>query len=255
MLPQMARTYATITRETALRIKLIMTDVDGTLNSGGDELSPEVSQAMHDLKEHGIMVGLVSGRTDPMLVAMASGLDIGGPLIAENGAVARMSYRSALVDLGYSRQPAIHALEKLKIKYPGRIKEREDNAERLIDIVCRADGIEVEELRDCVRDVQLLDSTYILHLMQKGIDKGTTLKRLLGLMDGQQIKPEEVLVVGDSMTDLSLFKLFTQSVLIPNPDLPETDKKTLRKVARYITEHGAGRGFAEVALHIISART
>ena len=251
----MIQPYTRITRETALRIKLIMTDVDGTLNSGGDELSPAVSHAMHNLKEHGIMVGLVSGRTDPMLVAMASGLDIGGPLIAENGAVARMTYKSGLVDLGYSRQPAVEALEKLKARYPGRIREREDNAERLIDIVCRADGIAMEDLRNCVGDVQLLDSTYILHLMQKGIDKGTTLKRLLGLMDGPKIRPDEVLVVGDSMTDLSLFKLFTQSVLIPNPDLPEMDKKTLRKSARYISEHGAGEGFAEVVLHIINART
>lgn len=100
-----------------------------------------------------------------------------------------------------------------------------------------------------------MDSTYILHLMQKGIDKGTTLKKLLELMDWPVVKPEEVLVVGDSMTDLSLFKLFTQSVLIPNPDLPETDKRTLRRSARYISKHGAGEGFAEVVLHIISART
>jgi hydroxymethylpyrimidine pyrophosphatase-like HAD family hydrolase len=232
-----------------------MTDVDGTLNSGGDELNPAVSHAMQNLKEHGIMVGLVSGRTDPMLVSMSSGLDIGGPLIAENGAVARMTYKSPLVDLGHSRQPALEALKKLNARYPGRIREREDNAERLIDIVCSADGIAVEDLRNCVGDVQLLDSTYILHLMQKGIDKGTTLNRLLELVDRPKIKPEEVLVVGDSMTDLSLFKLFTQSVLIPNRDLPETDKKTLRKSARYISKHGAGEGFAEVVLHIINART
>jgi HAD superfamily hydrolase (TIGR01484 family) len=251
----MIQPYAKIARETALRIKLIMTDVDGTLNSGGDALNPAVSHAMHSLKRSGIMVGLVSGRTDPMLVAMASSLDIGGPLIAENGAVARMTYKSNLVDLGYSRQPAVEALEKLKARYPGRISEREDNAERLIDIVCRADGIDMEDLRNCVRDVQLLDSTYILHLMQKGIDKGTTLKRLLGLMHGPEISPDEVLVVGDSMTDLSLFKLFTQSVLIPNPDLSEIDKKTLRKSAGYISDHGAGDGFAEVVLHIINART
>lgn len=251
----MIQAYTKITRETALRIKLIMTDVDGTLNSGGDALSPAVAHAMQNLKGHDIMVGLVSGRTDPMLVAMASGLDIGGPLIAENGAVARMTYKSGLVDLGYSRQPAVQALEKLKARYPGCIQEREDNAERLIDIVCRADGIDIKDLRNCVGDVQLLDSTYILHLMQKGIDKGTTLKKLLGLMQGPKIRPDEVLAVGDSMTDLSLFKLFTQSVLIPNPDLPELDKKTLRKSAKYISDHGAGDGFAEVALHIINART
>ena len=250
----MTRPYTTITPETARRLKLIMTDVDGTLNSGGDALSPVVSQAIQGLRQTGMMVGLVSGRTDPMLVAMAAALYIGGPLIAENGAVARMSYKGGLVDLGYSRQPALEALEKLKAKYPGRIHEREDNAERLIDIVFRADGLAVTELKKLVKDVQLLDSTYILHLMQKGVDKGTTLKRLLELMENVHIKKDEVMVVGDSMTDLSLFKLFTQSVLIPNPDLPEPDKKALRKSATYISDRGAGDGFAEVALHIINAR-
>ncbi len=250
----MIQPYTRITRETALRIKLIMTDVDGTLNSGGDELSPAVAHAMQNLKEHGIMVGLVSGRTDPMLVAMAAGLEIGEPLIAENGAVARMTYKSGLVDLGFSRRPAIEALEKLKVKYPGRIHEREDNAERMIDIVCRAEGIAIEDLKKCVGEVQVLDSTYILHLMQKGIDKGNTLKRLSGA-DGRAEDQSGRGTGGGRFYDRP-FPLQTVHIKCSysQPDLPEIDEKKLRKSARYISDHGAGDGFAEVVLHIINAR-
>jgi hydroxymethylpyrimidine pyrophosphatase-like HAD family hydrolase len=251
----MVKSYQGLTRETAKRIKLIMADVDGTLNTGGDQVSPAVSDAIHQLQKSDIVVGLVSGRTDPMLKAMAADLEIGGPLIAENGAVARLTPHGNLVDLGYSRQPALKGLEKLKACYPGMIWEREDNQERMIDLVFRADGITPDEIKRCVEDAQVLDSTYILHIMQKGIDKGKTLKRLLGQMDGATIKPDEVLVIGDSMTDLSLFKLFPESVLVPNPDIPEADRKILRNTARYTSDRGAGEGFVDVALHIIHART
>lgn len=251
----MIKSYCKITPGTASRIKLVMADVDGTLNTGGDQVSPAVSGAIRRLKESGIIVGLVSGRTDPMIQSMATRLDLGGPLISENGAVARLTCGGSHVDLGHSRQPALQALEKLKATYPGKIQEREDNTERLIDMVFRADGLSLEEIKACVADVQVLDSTYILHLMQKGIDKGKTLQRLLGRLDGAKIKPDEVLVIGDSMTDLSLFQLFPESVLIPNPNIPQADRETLRKAARYISDNEAGDGFTEAALHIIHART
>ena len=251
----MVKSYQSLTRETAKRIKLIMADVDGTLNTGGDIVSPAVSDAMHQLQKSGIAVGLISGRTDAMLRSMAMDLKISGPLIAENGAVARLTPRGELLDLGYSRQPALKGLEKLKACYPGRIWEREDNRDRMIDMVFRADGITPEEIKSCVEDVQVLDSTYILHMMQKGIDKGGTLKRLLGQMDGAAVRPDEVLVIGDSMTDLSTFKLFPESVLVPNPNIPEADRIILRNTASYISDHGAGEGFVEVALHIIHERT
>jgi HAD superfamily hydrolase (TIGR01484 family) len=250
----MVKSYRSLTAETARKFKLVMTDVDGTLNTGGDTVSPEVAGAVRLLKESDIIVGLVSGRTDPMLQAMAHNMNIDGPLIAENGAVARLTCQRRHVDLGYSRQPAAEALEKLKAQYPGKIREREDNADRIIDLVFWADDVTMDEIKACAGDVQVLDSTYILHLMQKGIDKGKTLKRILGMMDSHRTRPDEVLVVGDSMTDLSLFKIFPESVLVPNPNIPETDRQALKEAARYISDHEAGEGFVEVAEHIIRLR-
>jgi hydroxymethylpyrimidine pyrophosphatase-like HAD family hydrolase len=251
----MAQSYRNITPEAARRIKLIMADVDGTLNTGGDELSPAVRDVIDGLQKQGIIIGLVSGRTDPLLVRMATDLGIGGPLISENGAVARLTPDGGLVDLGFSRRPALEALEQLKARYPGRILEREDNSERLIDVVFWADGIPAGELKKGLKGVQLLDSTYILHLMPKGIDKGKTLLKLLGRINPGKLVKGEVLVAGDSMTDLSLFKLFPLSILIPNPNIPAADSRILRKSSMYISDHEAGEGFVEVASHIINVRT
>jgi len=251
----MAQSYRSISPDLARQIKLVMADVDGTLNSGGDSVSSSVSEAISRLEGYGISVGLVSGRTDALLKAMAQSLGISGPIIAENGGIARLTANGNLVDLGYSRQPAVKALKQLKTKYPGCIKEREDNSDRLIDIVFWAKEIPPEELRSRLKDVQLLDSGYILHLMQNGISKGKTLMGLLGQIGDSRLLPEEVLVIGDSTTDLSLFELFPESVLIPNPRISAEDRQILHNVVRYVSDHEHGEGFTEVALHILNAKT
>jgi len=227
-----------------------MADIDGTLNEGGDEVIPEVTQTVLKLEAKGILVGLVSGRTGPMLQKMAGLLDINGPLIAENGAIARLSPTSTPLELGYSKQPAATALAKLKHLYPGRITERWDNSERLVDIVFQAEGVPIEELRRQLPDVQVLDSRYIMHLMQKGISKGQTLLNILPKVESN-IGVDEVIVAGDSATDLSLFENFPRSVLVRNPRIPPEESIMLQKAACYISEHEQGYGFAEVAAFIL----
>jgi HAD superfamily hydrolase (TIGR01484 family) len=233
----------------AKKIKLIMTDVDGTLLASGNTLSHEVSEAIHFLQQTGIVIGLVSGRTLSLLESMAREFNLTGPIIAENGAIAKLSPDTELMNLGYSRQPAIDALHKLKKLYPGAIWEREDNAQRFIDIVIRADGVSIEEIREQIKPTQLLDSGYILHLMQEGIDKGKTLVKVLDEM--KEYTCHETMIFGDSVTDLSLFELFPNNVLVMNPGLPEGQAEILEKKAAYVSEKQYGEGFTEVALHIV----
>jgi phosphoglycolate phosphatase (TIGR01487 family) len=250
----MAQSYREIVPELARQVRLVMTDVDGTLTQGGDSLSSAVLEAIRRLEKGGIMVGLVSGRMLPRLESMASGLGVSGPIIAENGGVAKLKAGSELVDLGYSREPAIKALERLKRLFPNAIEERADNQYRLVDVVFRSHGVQVEELTRHLEDAELLDSGYILHLMQKGVSKGGTLVRLLAEIGDGDLSPEEVLVLGDSSTDLSLFQLFPHSVLIINPRLAPEQRQELQEAAEYASDLTFGEGFAEVAFHILDAR-
>jgi hydroxymethylpyrimidine pyrophosphatase-like HAD family hydrolase len=245
----MVASFRYITFDLAKRVKLIMTDVDGTLLARGNILSNEVAEALSALRQAGIVIGLVSGRTLSLLESMAEEFNLTGPIIAENGAIAKVSPQSEMMELGYSRQPAIDALNILKELYPGEIREREDNAERFIDIVIWADGISVEEIRERIKPTQLLDSGYILHLMQEGINKGRTLSKVIEEM--KVYSPDEVMVFGDSVTDLSLFELFPNNVLIVNPGLPEGQAEIIEKKAAYVSEKQYGEGFTEVALHIV----
>lgn len=250
----MAQSYRQIPSRLARQLKLIMADVDGTLTAGGDSISLAVSKVVRSFEEQGVAVGLVSGRTLARLESLAQDLGITGPIIAENGGVAKLKVKSELVDLGYSRQPALEALEKLKALYSDAIQEREDNKDRLVDVVMWSHGVEVEELQRHLGKTQLLDSGYILHLLQEGISKGRTLIRLLGKIADGNLSLEDIMVFGDSPTDMSLFKLFPHSVLIINPMLPAEKRRVLKQAAKYVSSLPFGDGFAEVASHILSAR-
>jgi hydroxymethylpyrimidine pyrophosphatase-like HAD family hydrolase len=250
----MSQSYQRISTLLASQLKLIMTDVDGTITTGGDSISSAVSQSIRHLEEQGIIVGLVSGRTLARLESLAHTLDISGPIIAENGGVAKLKADTSPIDLGYSRQPALEALAKLKTLYPGSIKEREDNKDRFIDVVLYSHGIEVSELRGHLGNTQLLDSGYILHLMQEGISKGKTLMRLLGEVADGTLTPTNVMVFGDSVTDLSLFELFPHNVFITNPRLTPQQFQELKKIAEYVTDHNVEEGFVRVVSHIINVR-
>ena len=247
----MARLYTQLPHELACRLKLVMADVDGTLTDSGNDIDEKVIEAVRLIEERNIPVGLVSGRTVRMLEEVACILSCHGPIIAENGGAAKLKPGDTLIDLGYSRKPALDTLARLKEAFPGRIKERYDNSERLIDIVFRPEGVTIEDLYRVAGETQMLDSGYICHLMQKGISKGNTLLRILSNTCKGVISREDVLVIGDSLTDLSLFQMFPHSVLIPNYRMDEYTKSLLLDSASYVSSSQAGEGFAETAFHIL----
>ena len=250
----MITSYREITPELARRIRLVMTDVDGTLTDESDSISSVVSESIRRLEDGGVIVGLVSGRTLPGLESMASDLGISGPIIAENGGVAKLKLNGNLVDMGYSRNPALEALEKLRTLFPDAIEEREDNKYRMVDVVLWSHGVDLKELRRHLDDAELVDSGYILHLVQKGVSKGRTLTMLLHHISDGQLSPADVVVFGDSLTDLSLFEMFPHSVLIINPRHAPEHMGRLHNVYRYISELSLGDGFAQVASHIMDGR-
>ncbi|MFC2070532.1 HAD-IIB family hydrolase [Chloroflexota bacterium] len=250
----MGKSYRQITPELACQIRLIMTDVDGTLLTSGEYVNQEVVEVISRLRERGIIVGLVSGRTIPRLERLAAFAGTDGPIIAENGGSAKLNDGGELVALGYSRRPALEALEKLKTIFPGTIKEKEDNSDRLVDVAFQASGIAVSDLKKHLADIQLLDSGYMLHLLEEGVSKGNTLKRLLGEMGDGNLSLSEIMVFGDSLTDISLFEIFPHSVMVINPGLPAEQIEPVREQAEYISSLTCGDGFIEVASHIISLR-
>jgi len=232
----------------------VVSDVDGTLTTADDSVSAAALEAIRRLEQGGIAVGLASGRALPRLEPLAERGGVTGPIIAENGAIAKLRIDGELMDLGYSRQPAAEAFEKLRSLFPGAIEETYDDEFRLVDFGIRSHGVEAGELRRHLEDVQLLDSGYMLHLLEKGVSKGSTLARLLGEVGDGSLSSEEVMVFGDSNTDVSLFQFFRHGVFIANPRLSEQQRWALEEAAEYASDLPLGDGFAQVAQHILGLR-
>ncbi len=239
--------------EAVLRgVRLVVTDVDGTLTPADGGRSRSAEAAIGRLEEAGIAVGFASGRTLPGLERLAERVGSRGPLIAENGAVARYYPGGELVDLGYPCQVARDALDRLKSLFPG-IREREDNRERLVDVVFFPDGLPVAQLQAHLSGVEVVDSGYITHLVPRGVSKGGTLRKLLAGLS-PPLGAGSVLVVGDSPTDVSLFELFPNSVFVPNPRLSPAQRREAAGAARYATESECDAGFVELACRLLRAR-
>ncbi|MFC1920226.1 HAD family hydrolase [Chloroflexota bacterium] len=250
----MGKSYQEITEELAKRIRLIMTDVDGTLLTTGEYVSQGVIDSITGLMASGIIVGLVSGRTIPRLERLALYAKTDGPIIAENGGTAKLKTGDELFDLGYSRQSALEVFKKLQSIFPGDITEKEDNNDRRIDVAIRTAGQTADELRKHIENIQLLDSGYMFHLLQEGVSKGRTLERLVGQIADGGLSKDEIMVFGDSLTDISLFELFPHSVMIINPGLTEEHRETVSEKAEFTSSLICGDGFIEVASRIINLR-
>jgi hydroxymethylpyrimidine pyrophosphatase-like HAD family hydrolase len=247
----MTRSYREIPGSLASKLHLVMTDVDGTLTLDGECFDPAVAECVGRLQADGIAVGLVSGRDLPRLERIVSLISTEGPLIGENGGVARLTPRGPLVELGYSREPALEALAKLKLAFSGAIVELEDNRNRLVDVTISSSGVPVEELRKHVPGIQLLDSGYMVHLMPEGICKGATLRALLARIG---LRTDEVIVFGDSETDVSLFDHFSNSVLVYNPRLSKEQLRAVDGTSTFASDLPVEKGFCQVAEHILAAR-
>jgi HAD superfamily hydrolase (TIGR01484 family) len=231
-----------------------MTDVDGTITDILGYVEAIAQSALRALIDDGMTVGFVSGRTLPRLDPVALDIGINGPIIGENGGIVKLRPTGVLLNLGYSREPALRDLERLKQLYPNAIAPTEDDIDRKVDVGFKVQGVSTSELKKHIKRSELLDSGYMLHLLQKGVSKGGTLKRILPRIGDGKLSPEQVLVVGDSLTDLSLFQIFPHSILIRNHRLAAADRKTMEGAAEYVSRLEFGAGFARVARHILKLR-
>lgn len=249
----MPLSYRLIPRETALNTKLIVTDIDGTITDGKGELSIAAFQSINRAKTAGINIGLASGRAICSLDALARYIGISGPLVAENGGVGRPHPGSPLMDFGNSKAKAEEAMNRLTSVYGTRIQQPDDKSCRHVDIAIKRKGITVEDISKVVSDVQILDSGFMIHILNPGINKGDTLLNLISHSKVVLAK-EEILVLGDSPTDISLFQFFPNSVLIDNRYPVSTEMEDILKTARYISESSYGEGFAEVVNFVLDLR-
>jgi len=214
-------------------------DIDGTITGPDRRLNLRAVETIRTLVDNDVQVVLASGNTICSLYMLARMIGTEGAVIAENGGVYKRYHRDELTVLGnHSRCLEGYARLEHHFSSQGIDLIPFSNEYRYSDVAFarNVDPDEVRRILSDMNDLTVVDSGFAIHLVTKGITKGTALLSLAQKLD---LKPEEILAIGDSENDYDLLLNAGIGVAVAN------GAQRLSKVADEITEKKYGDGFTE----------
>lgn len=253
-----------LTTEQAVRISLVLTDIDDTLTTDG-KLVPEAYSALWDLYNAGVGVIPVTGRPAGWCDLIARFWPVDA-VIGENGAFAFYQEDRRMKRLYHpavDRDAASEGLEELRktllSAIPGS-RIAEDQFSRLFDLAIDYReqppflGLdEAEAIRKVCEDAGAHAKTSSIHVNAwfGDYDKLSMARYFLARHYPHYDITGDVFFVGDSPNDEPMFSFFSMSCGVANirPFLP-----VMTAHPSYITTQEGGRGFAEVAARILDLR-
>ncbi|UCH66166.1 MAG: HAD family hydrolase [Ignavibacterium sp.] len=251
-------------------IKLVVSDLDGTLLSDDGIVGEESKELIKELRNYGVQFSFATGRLYSAVKHFANELEIDNPIISLDGSYivdyptnetifesfvkekyvkkAIMFAENYLLQVALCHADAIYytdsnsvipkMLDKFGAKYQP-VDSYENYMQNTLEIVYSSDLKEsVKYVRDrfefpfaigCSTSYfrsHTHEGLYYLEIRKAGSNKGKGLKRLLKHME---IKPQEVVVMGDWYNDISMFELKTMKVAVAN-SVPE-----IIRLADYVT--------------------
>ncbi|WP_199248490.1 HAD hydrolase family protein [[Phormidium] sp. ETS-05] len=245
-------------RQLLTNIRLIATDMDGTITKQG-KLSSDLVRTLEDLEANGVIVLIITGRSAGWVSGLSSLLPIGGA-ICENGGLFYPSNGSHPLPLTPIPHIATHRRQlaatfaRLQAEFP-QIQESSDNPFRLTDWTFDVAGLTTEDL-DCLSRLCASDgwgftfSSVQCHIKPINQDKATGLLQMLAA-NWNDFTPHQVLTIGDSPNDDTLFDRdkFPLSVGVAN--ILDYQSK-LSYPPAYITNAPEADGFCELARYILN---
>lgn len=242
-------------------IRLVATDMDGTLTRG-DRFGPELLQALQNLERAGVRVLIVTGRSAGWVSGLSAYLPVVGA-IAENGGlfcpanpVDAPQLLANIPDLDAHRRALAATFARLKARFP-TIQTAADNAFRMTDWTFENQAFSVAELEEmratCAKESWgFTYSAVQCHIKPVEQDKARGVMRAIGdRVPG--LSPGEILTVGDSPNDASLFdpQLFPHSAGVANVKRYQT---VLKHLPARVTAAEEGAGFCELAGWLLRSR-
>jgi len=237
---------------------LIVTDMDGTLTQQG-KFTANLLQTFENLSSAQIPLMIITGRSAGWVSGLVSYLPVLGA-IAENGGIFYSGGElepvvlSSIPDLGAHRRQLAEVYHHLQSEFP-QLQESTDNRFRLTDWTfnnCQLTVTQLERL-DTLCNALGWGFTYSsvhCHIKPASQNKGTSLIQVLSNYF-PQYSPKQVVTVGDSPNDASLFnpELFPLSVGVAN--ILDYANELSYKPA-YVTTAAEGEGFCELVRSILS---
>lgn len=225
-----------------MKLKGIVTDVDGTITDGYPVIDFEAASALRNLEREGYRVILASGRAAWELYSLSMFLGLCRVVVAENGAVVLNKDPMTMKMLADSWEP-LHALAYLEKNLSGvKIKR---TLPRFTEVVLeRSPDVNLvrKSLEESRIPVKVLDSGYAYHVVCDHVEKSLGVKDALNILN---IDPSETVAIGDSETDVSLFKLCGLGIAVGNGD------EEAKKSASYITKGTGGQGLVEAVNYVL----
>ena len=217
----------------------VITDIDGTLTDEKRRLSTAAIETIRTLQENGIGVVLASGNTSCILRGLSKLIGTGGSFIGENGGVYRIGFQGSL-EMIADRDIAIQALAFLEEHFAkkGIRLERFSHQDRYSDVAF-ARTVPVEEVRDLLASwpVDVMDTTFAIHIHEAGIDKGKTFQIV---SEHLGIKTDEFLGIGDSENDIGMIKAAGTGCCVANA------QEDVRNISDFCSSVPYGEGFVEI---------
>lgn len=234
------------------QIKLVATDMDGTLTRRG-RFTTDLLQGLERLNQAQISVIIVTGRSAGWVQGLAHYLPMAGAM-AENGGVffpgpnAPAELLVDLADIPSHRQGLAQLFHRLQQRLPN-LQPSADNPFRLTDWTFDITGLAQTELGWLAQTCQdegwgFTYSTVQCHLYRAGQSKAEGLQRTLR-RHYPEVSLQEVITVGDSPNDESLFnqEIFPHAVGVAN--LKDYQDQLIYRPT-YLTEAPEVDGFLEL---------
>jgi len=228
-----------------LKKKTFAVDIDGTITlNGKGSIHLEALARLRSLKDEGHNVILVTGRSsvEGYLLSIFGGLT--HMAVGENGGCITYGDKIQHKMLG-NKGECIHALATIQSRLDIEIKEK-PVFPRMTEVVLER-TFQIEEAQKIVDrenlNVILSDSGYGYHINSKGVNKGSGFLEAIKILD---VDLNDVIAIGDSETDVPLFKIVENSIAVSN------STENLKKIAKIVTTKKSGEGVLEGLDSILS---
>lgn len=249
---------AQVDRECFKSIRLIATDMDGTLTTQG-KFTSQLVQTLEQLAQAGFSVLIVTGRSAGWVSGLVHYLPVVGA-IAENGGIffpgnsAAKCWLIPMTDLATHRLQLAQVFEDLKKEFP-YLQASTDNQYRLSDWTFDVAELTIPKIerlsQRCVEQGwSITYSTVQVHIKLSQQNKAAGLLTVLAKYF-RALTPNQILTVGDSPNDESLFdpQKFPLSVGVANV---QEYLNHLTHHPTYITTAFEGAGFCELAQKLVT---
>lgn len=198
-------------------IRLIAFDIDGTLAKINTPIPPERAGFLRELKREGLHITLISGKPTAYICGLARQVGLTDIIASgENGA--EVYYSATFPPTCWEKIYEGKALEEIRSSLQDSIGDKvwfQPNGVNIAAFPTRAGYMEavVSQIKETANkfNLQFYIHSDCAEIIAPGVDKGVAIQRILNHLG---LNKDQILSVGDSHNDLSMFKASGQAIAI-----------------------------------------